>query len=280
VIGEPQHLGLATPERRFGATTRGRGHGSVAVVAVAVALIAGGCGGGDDGSAQPSGPQATGDLAPVPTNHVDGVGDATVRLAGTVATVSVRTSGLLQAPHAMHIHAGELGRCPPASAAKEHGGHRSISTVNGIPFYGPPVVALTTRGDTSRNSILAFRRFPSTARIRYTRSIDVGPVVAARIRNDNAVLVVHGIDYNRNGIYDFSAVDHSDLKPSLPGETTAPALCGALATAATDTTARGTGESRIYTASLQVTQARPQSLCVLSPSLAGLPPAAPARRRS
>jgi hypothetical protein len=41
------------------------------------------------------------------------------------------------------------------------------------------------------------------------------------------VIVVHGTDYNHNGLYDF-ALDRSELKRSLPGEATAPALCGKL----------------------------------------------------
>ena len=61
--------------------------------------------------------------------------------------------------HLMHIHAGAKGECPPASAARLHNGHLSISTTDGINYYGPAVQALTTRGDTSPSSILAFPRF-------------------------------------------------------------------------------------------------------------------------
>ena len=64
----------------------------------------------------------------------------------------------------MHIHAGGKGICPPASAARLHNGHLSISTSNGIRFYGPPEVALTTSGDTSRKSIVDFSRFPTRRR--------------------------------------------------------------------------------------------------------------------
>jgi len=177
----------------------------------------------------PPGVPLASDLAPVPTNHVNGIGDAEVHLDGTLATVTVHTSGLLDpAAHAMHIHAGTRGICPPGTAAKRHGGHLAISTTDGIPWYGPPVTALTTRGDTSPKSILAFKRFPHTGNISYTRKIRVSKVVAAEIRTNNAVIIVHGIDWNRNGIYDNSALDRSDLSRSLPGEITAPALCGSL----------------------------------------------------
>ena len=40
-------------------------------------------------------------------------------------------------------------------------------------------------------------------------------------------MVIHGIDYNHNGKYDFSA-GKSDLDPSLPAEATDPAACGVL----------------------------------------------------
>ena len=164
----------------------------------------------------------------MPTNRVTGDGTATLHLNGDVASVTVDTNGLLNGqPHAMHIHAGGKGVCPPASAARLHNGHRSISTTNGIAFYGTPQVALTTSGDTSAKSIVAFSRYPHVGDIRYTRAVTVPPGVAAAIRAGNAVIVVHGIDYDHNGIYD-NVLDRSDLDSSLPGESTAPALCGRL----------------------------------------------------
>ncbi len=124
----------------------------------------------------------------MPTNHVTGSGTATVQLNGDVATVTVDTNGLLNgSPHAMHIHAGGQGVCPPASAARLHNGHLSISTTNGIKFYGPPQVALTSTGDTSPKSIVDFSRYPTTGDIRYTRTITIPPGVAGAIRAGNAV---------------------------------------------------------------------------------------------
>jgi hypothetical protein len=211
-------------------------------------------------SSEPAGQRVTGDLTPVPYSKVKGVGDAVVKLNGDVATVSLNTGGLLDSPHAMHIHAGARGECPPGRAAHSHGGHLVIATGDGVPWYGPPVTALTTTGDTTiPKSLLAFKRFPSVGRIRYRRPIDVGPVVASYIRNKNAVIVVHGIDYNDNGAYDFSAIDHSDLGRSLPGEITAPALCGTLVPVPAPTpsgsgtkTGRVPGRGQIFTASLKV----------------------------
>jgi hypothetical protein len=176
-------------------------------------------------SREPVGQRLTGELAPVPTNHVEGVGRATVRLNGTLATVSVNATGLLNNVHAMHIHAGGPGVCPLGTAAQRHNGHIAISAVDGVRWYGPPVVALTTSGDTTRGSIEAFARYKTGRDLRYTRAIGVSTVMAARIRTDNAVLVVHGIDWNRNGTYDDRAGTYDN--PGL-NEKTAPALCGKL----------------------------------------------------
>ena len=170
----------------------------------------------------------TGKLAAVPTNRVRGSGNAQLRLNGSSLTVSIDTAGLLNgAPHALHIHAGAKGTCPPASVASLHNGNLSIATNQGGPYYGGPVAALTTRGDTGDKSIIAFNRYPTSSDLAYRRTITIKPVVASYLRNNNAVVVVHGIDYNGNGVYD-GVLDRSDLDRSLTGESTAPALCGPL----------------------------------------------------
>jgi len=102
--------------------------------------------------------------------------------------------------------------------------------VGGEPFYGPPVTALTNDGDTSKQSILVFSRFPHTGDISYKRTCVVPAKTARQIRDGQASVIVHGIDYNKNGVYD-GVLDRSDLNPQLNGETTAPALCGSLAPA-------------------------------------------------
>ena len=192
---------------------------------------------------------------PVPFNRVSGRGTASVQLRGNVATVALQTSGLLNgSPHLMHIHAGGQGICPPATAARLHNGHRSISTTDGLKYYGPPVVSLTTRGDTSASSNLDFERYPAVGNIRYRRTMTVTASAAAAIRAGNAVIVVHGIDYNGNGVYD-NILDRSELSPALPGEATAPALCGPLfnSQSVAETTGRGSA-SAVYAAALGTTQ--------------------------
>jgi serine/threonine protein kinase len=201
---------------------------------------------GSSGSSPPAGKPFVSTAQPVPTNRVTGSGTATVRLLGDTVTVTLDTHGLLNgSPHAMHIHAGGKGICPPASAARRHNGHLSISTTDGIKFYGPPQVSLTSSGDTSPKSIIDFARYPSVGNIHYTRTFTIPPGVADAIRAQNAEIVVHGIDYNHNGIYD-NVLDRSELNRNLPGEATAPALCGKLVGTQT-TAAAGQGRSAATT---------------------------------
>ena len=223
-------------------------------------------------AAEPPGDKLKGTLGPVPTNHVTGAGDIAMRLDGTTLAVTVAAHGLVDGKHAMHIHAGARGVCPPASAAKRHNGHLAISTVDGVPFYGPPVTALTTKGDTSPKSILAFNRFLSGSAVRYTRKIELTDVVAANIRKNDAVVIVHGIDYDHDGAYG-NVLDRSDLDRSLPGEITAPALCGQIVPAppsstSSDQTKTGqvpphSSKGTFYVASLQPQPTAIAALCYL-----------------
>jgi serine/threonine protein kinase len=219
----------------------------VAAVAAAVVLFTGGSDDGDP-SNEPPGQRVPATLGPVPTNNVDGVGNATVRLNGNVAEVTLKTNGLLGGePHAMHIHAGGKGACPTVEAARMHNGRLSISTVDGAAFYGQPRVSLTTRGDIGVVSILEFARYPSAGNITYKRTFRLRPRTVRFIRRNLAGIVVHGIDYNANGRYD-NTLGGSELNPGLSGEATAPALCGELV--AGSRTAET--QSGVYTASLNV----------------------------
>jgi hypothetical protein len=166
-------------------------------------------------------------LRPVPHNHVTGSGTAAVTLHGDVATFTVDTTGLVNASHPMHLHAFGEGICPPASAAKRYNGHLAISTTDGLKYYGPMAAALTLSGDNSMNSMLAFTRYPTTGNIHYSRTITLTTATANAIRNGNAVIVVHGIDYDHSGHYD-NALNKSELDSAVSQDATAPALCGTL----------------------------------------------------
>ena len=170
----------------------------------------------------------TADLAPVPTNHVTGSGNVSLELHGDRATVTLTASGLVDSVHAMHVHIDGQGRCPTAAEAGTHHGNTAISTVDGHPAYGMIGTSLTTSGDTSPSSALAIDRFPTGSSYTYSRTIKLSGMANDSLRDGTAVVVVHGIDYNGNGTYDFDSLGASQPDPSLPLEATAPALCGVL----------------------------------------------------
>ena len=144
-------------------------------------------------------------------------------------------------PHAQHIHFGEQARGECPTFRDDENRDFRINTVDGLPAYGPIRVSLTTSGDTSPASGLALDRMP-VARdmagwhsqqnaIDYSRyGISTQRDVLAGIKAGNAVYVIHGIDYNKNGRYDFNGAGASELDPSgnTPAEATDPAACGVL----------------------------------------------------
>lgn len=174
-----------------------------------------------------------------------GTATATVRNQ-KIQHVAVHAEGLTpNAPHAQHIHYGEqaLNECPTLALDSNDDGR--VNTVEGVPAYGPVVVSLTTSGDTTPASFLDVTRFPvsangsydySRADLKFTSVAGTGysggggtaKQIADAVRDGEGVLVIHGVDYNGNGIYDFGA-GASELDSSLPAEATDPAACGVLA---------------------------------------------------
>lgn len=172
-------------------------------------------------------------LQPVALNGVSASGTAWVEVRGTTIDVTMQASGLLaDNPHAAHIHFGADARHECPVAAEDTDGSGTINTTEGGPAYGPVTVSLTTSGDTSPESVLAVDRFDWAPEGKFTYqrgSIDVAPELATAIAAGQAVVVVHGVDYNDSGKYDGKAM--SDLDPKLPTEATDPAICGVLAAA-------------------------------------------------
>jgi hypothetical protein len=167
-------------------------------------------------------------LAPV--NDADASGQAFVDVQGNKITVTLAAQGLVpDQPHAAHIHFGDDARheCPTLADDTSHDGH--ISTLEGVPAYGPVVVSLTTFGATDPGSALAIDRFDTApgGELNYQRgSIKVSSEVRKAIEDGLAAVVVHGVQYNDTTAYD--AGGPSDLDPSLPAEATDPAICGVL----------------------------------------------------
>lgn len=145
--------------------------------------------------------------------------------------VTVEAWGLApNLPHAMHLHDNSQGTdagCP--GPGRDADGDGYVTTVEGVPFYGGVVASLTTTGDTSAGSALALDRFPvadASGHLSYQRTFR--PDEATYAAAGMVQVVVHGIDLNGNGMYDFDA-GPSSLTPAAPLEATIPALCGGIA---------------------------------------------------
>ena len=141
----------------------------------------------------------------------------------------IHTKGLApKLPHAQHIHGFKkaVSECPTLA---DSGSDNLITTVEGLPSYGPIQVPLTTKGDTSPESALAVDRFPvanAKGTVEYERTLMVSAAVAKNL--GKKAIVQHGVDLNDNGKYDFEAAGKSELDPSLPQEATIPATCGVI----------------------------------------------------
>lgn len=206
-----------------------------AVAAILSLAVAGTAGAALASGASPDTAARAGDVTTQaelnPLNNAAGHGRAMVVVSGNDLQVVLKARRLLKGmPHAEHIHFGAKARheCPNVrdDSNKDH----RLNTAEGQPAYGPVRVSLTTRGDTSPDSTLAVKRFPTApkGKITYSRTIQVSPKLANRIAGGKGVLVIHGIDYNHNGKYDFKGAGASELDPSLPAEATDPVLCGRL----------------------------------------------------
>ena len=164
-------------------------------------------------------------------NDSGAIGQAMVTVDGRKLHVRYNARRLAHGlPHAAHIHYGAEARheCPTLRDDANH--DFRINVAEGVPEYGPIAKSLTTRGDTSPDSALAVDRFPTAkdGTVRYHRLITAKRSVARAVRHGEGVLVIHGVDHNHNGKYDFEGAGKSELDPKLPAEATDPAVCGVL----------------------------------------------------
>lgn len=200
---------------------------AAATVSAATLLSIGALGGTASAKVALDATETFGRLTALNNSGVEGSAEATVRGRRVVVDIDARklVEGL---PHAQHIHFGATARneCPTAAdAGRDH----QLTTVDGLPAYGPVRVSLTTSGNTGAKSALAVDRFPAAPNgtVNYNRQVRTSKAVARAIRQGKGVYVVHGVDYNGNGTYDFGS-GKSDLDPSLPAEATDPAACTVL----------------------------------------------------
>lgn len=152
--------------------------------------------------------------------------------------VKIRAQGLApNLAHAQHLHgvfnADETGFVPGVCPTINNDGDLGrpmdglIDTVEGVLDYGFVRQSLTTSGDTSPASALDVPDFPVADRngnLRYQRTFT--PTDSRVWADLGAVeVVIHGVDLNDSGGYDFDA-GPSSLSDAFPLEATIPALCG------------------------------------------------------
>ena len=165
-------------------------------------------------------------------NNSGANGRADVVVRGRRAHVHIDAARLAKGlPHAQHLHFGKEARHECPSVFDDSNNDHRLNVAEGVPAYGPILKSLTKSGDTSPDSALAVDRFPTTPNgsEHYDRRINFSKAAVARaIRNGKGVIVIHGVDYNGNGKYDFEGAGTSEIDPGLPAEATDPALCGVL----------------------------------------------------
>lgn len=198
----------------------------LATAAVTGTLATGSAVAGDAGS---SATETKGHLTALNNSGVRGNAEATVHHRRVHVDVDARHV-LKGMPHAQHIHFGQQARNECPSAFDDENRDFRLTTAEGLPAYGPIRISLTTEGNTGAKSGLAVNRFPTAPNgaIHYNRHTRTSKGVAAAIRNGEAVYVLHGVDYNANGKYDFKGAGKSELDPNLPAEATDPAACTVL----------------------------------------------------
>jgi hypothetical protein len=163
---------------------------------------------------------------------VSGTGVVSVKVKKNTIDVVIAARGLLpNAPHAMHIHFGATAKHECPTVKQDTNRDHRLTTTEGLPSYGGIRVSLTTKGDTSPASALAVDRFDTApkGKLMYKRyNIKVDATTAKAVRAGQAVIVIHGVDYNQNGKYDFEGAGASELNKAVPAEATDPAACGVL----------------------------------------------------
>lgn len=202
---------------------------TAATASVATLLSVGALGGTASAMEARDATETFGRLTALNNSGVEGSAEATVNGRRVVVDIDARKL-VKGVPHAQHIHFGAQARHECPQAFDDKNGDHQLTTTDGAAAYGPIRISLTTRGDTSAKSGLAVTRFPTAPRgnIHYNRLTRTSKNVARAIRRGEAVYVLHGVDYNGNGTYDFKGNGKSELDPSLPGEATDPAACTVL----------------------------------------------------
>lgn len=205
-------------------------------------------------------------LAPVALNTPSGAASGSVWLTlnGDKLTVNEKVSGLatnlpkdkktLDAlgiptafagapfPHVQHIHINGGDTCPTASA--DTNGDGVISTVEGQPAYGKIGTTFSVKGATDASTATDVTKAPGGGSFTYKRTFTVNQDTLSALKNNKAVVVVHGL--NPANAPKASLSTANSLGVTLPGASkklaligTAPALCGKLEAAQMNTVPSG-----------------------------------------
>ena len=150
-----------------------------------------------------------------------------MKIKGRKAHVEIDARRLAKGlPHAQHLHFGADARNECPSVFDDTNNDHRLNVAEGVPAYGPILKSLTTSGDTSPKSGLAVDRFPTTPKgvEEYERTISFAPGAVLRaIKSGKGVIVIHGVDHNGNGEYDFDgAAPASSTRACRPRPPTPP----------------------------------------------------------
>lgn len=163
-------------------------------------------------------------------NNSGGSGSVTITLNGNKATINEHWSGLASTfkggpfPHVQHIHVDAQGKCPTRSA--DANGDGVVSTPEAAALYGKIGTTLSVKGDTSPKAGTNIKIAPGGSSTDYSRTITLDDKTVSSLKDDTAVVVVHGL--NPKNLSKKAQQAKSPLVPSLPLAATAPALCGAV----------------------------------------------------
>ena len=161
----------------------------------------------------------------IPNSQATGTTKIVVLPNGNVK-VQIEATGLApNLPHLMHLHdilGDATSDCPSGTPGVV------VTVADGLPNYGAIQLTLETQFADEDGSISYSAQFPATTPLATDASMTLGSIAGT------AQVVVHGIDFDANGVYAINPDDPfagqmSSIVPGAPLELTAPVLCGGIA---------------------------------------------------
>jgi hypothetical protein len=169
-----------------------------------------------------------------PVNRTTGSGTISIALTGRSAVISEAVDNLADKlngkpyPHLQHMHINGRGECPVAQGAA----NGIVTEADGTDSYGPIGTTLSIKGDTSPAAGADVDTAPHGQQFTYSRTIDLDADSLSALKSGKAVIVVDGLD--PSDVSGTIRAEKSEVAPALPLVATAPALCGVLKAAPTE----------------------------------------------